>query len=310
MATLFKIVDYLTLETYGGTVWGDGVTHAAAGDPAQDLCTDGYIHAYESDVIANFMNPIHLGFEDGAYRIWQATGTVSKSQELKKGCLSLTTDFQISVIAPTDINRIAFAILCSKQIYESENWSIWTLGWLSGLDRSAETAQESAAFFGRDLQAALADQVAKAIRTAQLCMTAAASVLDVPATTAAQAAYAQAIRARDMSSAGSQTAAILALFASINYSETSAGLSLAAASTLVQTDLATRAQNAADAQITPILNAGALLAIVGAAQTAAATQTQIARLAALTAQMVGRHSDQSGNIIDFVAVAAAAMLVT
>jgi hypothetical protein len=126
--------------THGDMQWGPGVTHAATGDSDQMLCSDGWIHAYESPLLAVLLNPIHANFRQP--QLWKATGKIGKrDRQLKCGCRELTTVRRIDLPKVTTDQRIKFAILCGMVVCKDEKWNRWAKKWLSGKDRSRASAE-------------------------------------------------------------------------------------------------------------------------------------------------------------------------
>jgi hypothetical protein len=137
MTTLYKLTDQKG-RTKSGMQWGEGIEHSATGKGTY-LCSDGFIHAYESPLIALFMNPIHAEFSNP--RMWLSEGNISLSDGLQVGCKTLKTikevkDFQ----RPSSNQRVAFGILSAKQVTKDVKWNNWADNWLSGLDRTAVSA--------------------------------------------------------------------------------------------------------------------------------------------------------------------------
>src|SRR5215472_11220809 len=136
---LYKLTDRYG-KTQGDTQWGPEVTHEARGGAEQDLSSDGWIHAYESPLLALLLNPIHAGFDSP--RLWKAEGEVEKRDgALKVGCRKLTTTTEIPLAVVTVTQRVRFAILCAKQVYDDKMWKMWADKWLRGEDRSPEVAE-------------------------------------------------------------------------------------------------------------------------------------------------------------------------
>jgi len=137
---LFKLTDE-NGQTYGGCQWGVGVTHTASGDGP--LCSDAWIHAYTDPLLAALLNPIHAGFRSP--RLWEAEGVVGADDcGLKVGCAKLTTLREIQVPEMSTAQRVAFAIHCAKGVYSDAAWNRWADRWLSGEDRTAESAVHAA----------------------------------------------------------------------------------------------------------------------------------------------------------------------
>ena len=141
---LYKLTtqDFKTREGYPNeTLWGRGVSHTAKGH-GTELCSDGYIHAYLSPLLAVLMNPIHAGIQNPV--VWEAEGSVSVSDGLKVGCKTLTTVRQIPLPSVTTEQRVRFAILCALAVSKDEAFKIWAGGWLSGSDTSEKAASAAA----------------------------------------------------------------------------------------------------------------------------------------------------------------------
>jgi len=129
--------------TKDNTQWEVGITHSAKGSQDQDLCSDGFIHAYESPLLAVLLNPIHADFDP--LRLWEAEGEIIKRDgQLKVGCKSLTTIREIPIPAISTEQRVRFAILVSKTVYLENSWSVWATNWLNGKDRTKNAARAAA----------------------------------------------------------------------------------------------------------------------------------------------------------------------
>ena len=59
------------------------------------------------------------------------------------GVTRLTTIRQIDMPDLTTADKIAFAILCAKTTYHDASWVAWADNWLSGLDRTQQSAQKA-----------------------------------------------------------------------------------------------------------------------------------------------------------------------
>lgn len=128
-------------QTLGRTQWGESVSHTATGSAAQKLCTDGWIHAYESPEIAVLLNPVHSSFDNP--RLWEAEGEIGlRDGQRKCGCRTLTTIREIPLPLFTKEQMVRFAIYCSAQIYGNEVWRVWAARWLDGTDRSKRAAMK------------------------------------------------------------------------------------------------------------------------------------------------------------------------
>jgi len=124
------------------TVWGPNVTHTASGS-GTELCTDGVIHAYIDPRLAAILNPIHVNFDQ--LKLWEAEGEIVAHQgQLIVGVKSLTTIKEIPLPVITDEQKVKFAILCALEVYKEETFVSWANKWLSGEDRTTESADRMA----------------------------------------------------------------------------------------------------------------------------------------------------------------------
>lgn len=135
---LYKLTDE-NGRTHGGTQWGEGVSHRATGAKNQDLCSDGWIHAYKHPLLAVLLNPIHANFQNP--QLWEAEGKIEKRDgQLKAGVRRLTTVRRIPLPEVSIEQRIRFGILCVVSVYKEPSFLRWADNWLTGKDRTAAAA--------------------------------------------------------------------------------------------------------------------------------------------------------------------------
>ena len=129
-------------QTYNNTQWGEGVTHTAPG--TGKLCTAGWLHAYTDPYIAVLLNPVHANFVHP--QLWEAEGEVGITEyDLKVGCTTLTTLRTIPLPILTTEQRVHIAVRCALEVYHEPTFVVWANNWISGEDRSRETAQATQA---------------------------------------------------------------------------------------------------------------------------------------------------------------------
>jgi len=129
-------------QTRNGTQWRPNVSHSATGD-SKKLCSDGWIHFYTDPLIAVLMNPVHANFL--SLKLWECeTSGKELHESLKSGCKTLTTIREIPLPEITLTQKIAFAILCVKEVCPDKSWNEWADKWLSGEDRSKAAAYAAA----------------------------------------------------------------------------------------------------------------------------------------------------------------------
>jgi hypothetical protein len=134
------------------TRWVIGEKQTASGKG--NLCGRGWLHAYIHPLLANFLNPIHANFSNP--RLFECEGFIGKDDNgLKIGCTELTILKEIPLDKISTNQRVAFCILCAKEVYNNEEWNTWANNWLSGKDRSLTAAgRQVRATAGRQVRAA------------------------------------------------------------------------------------------------------------------------------------------------------------
>lgn len=169
---LYKLTDsagYTRREKYNECQWGEGVSHSADSREKATLCGPGVIHAYTSPLLAILLNPIHANLDKSLLLLWEAEGDVVARDWDKVGVLTLTTLKQISAPVITTEVRVTFGILCAQEVCEDAAWNKWSADWLSGKDRSSESARTARA------SAREAERAARASACAVECLEEAAT---------------------------------------------------------------------------------------------------------------------------------------
>ena len=134
---VYKLTDKFG-QTRGMTKWGNNVSHTAKGK-GKVLCSNGWIHYYTHPLLAVLMNPIHAKF--ASPKLWEAEASGKILDEaLKSGCKTLKTIKEIPLPEVSKVQRVAFGILCGKDVCKDKEWNLWADKWLSGADRSKESA--------------------------------------------------------------------------------------------------------------------------------------------------------------------------
>jgi hypothetical protein len=141
----YKLTDQ-NCTTQNNTLWEIGVTKEICGelqDKDAPLCSESWFHVYGDPLLAILMNPNHANIKHP--RLWEAEATgLFKEESLKSGttCLTLIRELELPVL--TTVQRIAFGILCAKSVCTEASWIVWADNWLSGKDRSGESAAYAA----------------------------------------------------------------------------------------------------------------------------------------------------------------------
>lgn len=137
---LYKLTDS-NGKTMNDTQWGPDVSHSGIG--YGQLCSNGWIHAYEHALLGVFMNPIQAGFVGP--RMWKAEGEIRlRDGPFKCGCKTLTTLYEIPVPVVTPEQRVRFAILCAKAVYKDPLWNAWADEWLAHGHTTISSVEASA----------------------------------------------------------------------------------------------------------------------------------------------------------------------
>ena len=175
-------------QTKNNTQWGENITHTANGEG--ELCSKGWIHYYDSPLLAVLLNPIHGNFQNP--NLWEikVEGKIKNDKGLKYGATSVTTIKKIPLPEITLEQKIIFGILCAMEVYKNDKFYEWGNHWIDGTDRS----KKSAAAFN-------AAYAAAAFNAAYAAADAAAAAAAYAAADAAYAAAAAAAAAADAADA-------------------------------------------------------------------------------------------------------------
>jgi len=154
---VFKLTNS-EMKTYDGFQWKLKKTFKTSGDGG--LCGPGFLHSYEHPLLAIMHNSIHGDFDLNTARMFEAEadGKIKKDGQMKMGSSELTLVKEIKIPKVTITQSIAYGILCAKEVCKDEDWNLWADNWLSGKDRSEETAKAATA--GWATRAAWAARVA------------------------------------------------------------------------------------------------------------------------------------------------------
>lgn len=105
------------------------------------FCSPYWLHAYQDPLLAAFMASPHcVSFYTRLFESrWKGEIAIAAD---KIGVTSLALWKEIKIPTVTKEQRVTFEILSAKQIpYLSDEWYIWADNWLSGEDRTAQSAR-------------------------------------------------------------------------------------------------------------------------------------------------------------------------
>jgi len=116
--------------------WAPGMVREACGT-RDSLCSNSYIHWYDSPEIAVFLNPIHNWFVPA--RLWEveASGKIKLSGPLKGGSKRVRIIRELPLPAITPEQRVKIAILCALTCSDEPVFVLWAERWFEGSDRSS-----------------------------------------------------------------------------------------------------------------------------------------------------------------------------
>jgi hypothetical protein len=196
------------LQTHNGFQWEIGKTVTT--DGSGSLCSQGWLHCYTHPLLAVLLNPIHADIDNPKLFEVGCSGITKTDNGLKEGFTEMTIMKQLDLPVITTTQKIAFAILCSLEVYKAPAYVEWADNWLSGKDRAASAASRAARAAARAADAAAsavwaaasaasraASAAARAARAAEAAASAASAARAAYAALAAASAASRAARAAD-----------------------------------------------------------------------------------------------------------------
>ena len=190
------------------TDWRIGRRVEAIGDSSQGLCSDGWLHCYDSPELAVLLNPIHADIRNPRMMAVKVEGVGKSDRGLKCGYRAMIPVLFMDCPVFTVDQHIQFGIVCAKAAYTDATWVVWADGWLSGKDRSANAAYAAAS--AANAADAAADAAARAANAARAAAYAAAHAAAYAAADAAAYAANAAVYAADAANAAARAAAYVA----------------------------------------------------------------------------------------------------
>jgi len=137
MITAYK---FLTpqLTSYDNFQWEIGKEYTID-RPGNVMCSNDVFHCYNNPLLAEFMMPMHLFEKDyDLYKI--EVPEFVNSDGLKFASKSQTIIEKVERPVITNEQRIEIAIRVAKLVYVNVEWNEWADKWLTGEDRSKESA--------------------------------------------------------------------------------------------------------------------------------------------------------------------------
>ena len=139
---VIKLTDQ-NMRTYNGFQWEIGAQKEASGEGK--LCSNGWFHAYESQLLAIMHNPIHGNFNNPRMFIADTLdGKILRDRQTKLGSSKMVLLREMDIPEVTTTQRVAYGILCALEVCMDKKLRLWASRWLSGEDRSGATAAGAA----------------------------------------------------------------------------------------------------------------------------------------------------------------------
>jgi hypothetical protein len=142
MLTVFKFT-HPNLTTDGGFRWTVGEWFTSSGKG--ERWSAGWLPAHQHPLLAEFHDPIQGKFGIGAI-LWrsEAEGDIVREAQLLLVATRMRILTPVTRVIPTMLQRVAYGILTSLEVYPDVEYRSWAAKWLSGEDRSAEAAVSTA----------------------------------------------------------------------------------------------------------------------------------------------------------------------
>ncbi len=138
MKTIYKLTSQ-NLQTHNGFQWTPGEWTPEA-DGAGELCSNSFYHFYTHPLLAVLLNPIHANLSNPVLWKGEARGTFKDDRGLKGGATQMRIVERLEVPKISTIQKVAFALLCAKEIYTEASFVRFADSWLKGEDRSDAAA--------------------------------------------------------------------------------------------------------------------------------------------------------------------------
>jgi hypothetical protein len=118
-------------KTWGNVQWSENITH--------EQNNPNYLFStYTDPILAHLLNPAYEGYNNPC--IWTAEGEITNNFGLRYECRKITSIEKLDVKAPTNEQRISFAILCATHLVNNTAFKMWAKNYLLGNNKTKETA--------------------------------------------------------------------------------------------------------------------------------------------------------------------------
>ena len=136
----YKLTDQ-EMQTHGNFQWELGKWYEIPEEnQGNDLCSESWFHCYNDPYLAILLNPIHANIENPRLFEIEVDGDSMEDKGLKFGFTKMRLVKEIKIPEVSMEQRVEFAIRCALEVCHDKKFVSWANKWLSGEDRSPETA--------------------------------------------------------------------------------------------------------------------------------------------------------------------------
>ena len=126
------------MKTHKGFQWELGKWYETTGKGK--LCSSSWLHFYNDPLVGLFMNPIYANIPNPRLFRAEVEGKFLDDNGLNCGYTKARLIKELPVPQISPVQRVRFAIFCVKEVYKERKWNKWADNWLSGKDRTKESA--------------------------------------------------------------------------------------------------------------------------------------------------------------------------
>ena len=126
------------MRTFNGFQWEIGKWYETTGEGK--FYSSGWLHFYSDPLVGLFLNPIHMDIRNFHLFRAEVEGNFIDDNGLSCGYSRARLIEELPVPQISPVQRVRFAIFCAKEVYKEKGWNKWANNWLSGKDRTEESA--------------------------------------------------------------------------------------------------------------------------------------------------------------------------
>lgn len=134
---MFYLLTNQDNKTWRDVCWGENISNT-------ETNSNYYFEVFKSPILASYLAPRQISqFKENESKIWLASGEgKSINWGLSSQFETLTTIKDINFVFPSTESRRTCAILAAMNLIADEDFQNWAIDYLSGKDKSIETAEK------------------------------------------------------------------------------------------------------------------------------------------------------------------------